>query len=155
MTEGPDLGTLGGRVKHLRLALAAPLGGAVARDRLAVLVAERMGESKPVHGSTVKGWEEGVEPSLRVIQALADLAAASGLPHLDAGWIAFGQQLATPKPLPAGPEPGHTYRFLDPEAHPETRGIKYLTPNAQQKAVADDAPPARKAANGGKRRPQK
>lgn len=104
MAETIDLKTLGGRVAHLRLALAVPMGRPVSRDRLAQLVAEKLGESKPVHGTTVKGWEEGAEPSLKVIQALAEIATERGLPQFDAAWIAFG--IITGEG--PGPGPGRT-----------------------------------------------
>ena len=64
------------------------------------------------------------------------------------------RELPAAPPLPAGPEPSHTYTPLDPEANPATAGIKYLTPNAAQRAVAEDKHPTnrRPAIGGAKRR---
>ena len=85
-----DLGTQGGRVRHIRYGLAQQHGN-VSLQRLGELVADEETQltGKPVaayHASTVKGWEEGARLYLTTALAIASLGGVS------AEWLAFGAE---------------------------------------------------------------
>lgn len=90
-----DLKTLGGRVKYIRLSMAPAFGKSVGLVAFAELVAKREGAKKAPHGSTVKGWEEGAEPTLATIKAIAAVARDYGLVWVTDSWIAFGGQVTS------------------------------------------------------------
>jgi hypothetical protein len=80
---------LSDRIHQVRLALALPLRAAISRERFGEMVGEEAGEPA-YHGSTVKRWEEGAEPSLTALKGIVTLARKHGLDYVNLNWLAFG-----------------------------------------------------------------
>lgn len=79
------------RIRHIRLALAAPLGGFVSLVRFGALVADEEGRESPYDQSTAKRWEDGAEPDLSAIEAMVRLAQRYHITYVTRAWLAFGE----------------------------------------------------------------
>lgn len=83
---------LADRIRHVRLALAAPLGGFISLARFGGIVAREQGRASAFEASTAKRWEEGAEPDLSTIAALSRLARRHGLAYATRTWLAWGDE---------------------------------------------------------------
>lgn len=144
MTDQPaDLGTRGGRIRHIRLSLAVRFGN-LSLERFGEVVAQEESRltSKPVaayKASTVKRWEAGAQPSWDAGRAIALLGGKS------LEWLASGD---TPKPNPTtAPNPWPGY---GDDARPTLPEHGYRVPDADM--AEPDAAPAERARKKGKGR---